>query len=506
MPSLARAWPYRQEIERDGLSMARVVALRATLYCAALLAVAPSTEAGHEVPYYPSFYPQEIRIEPLDPAAAGKEFLNKTTPLHAYIGASPRFDGQPPGFLKSVESLASFIMASPRARGRDGRGQALAQAAASVAKDPDTVAHAYPITPYHADYLGHVDRVPKPAATGGAAPAGDAGIEEVSVGDHAQGGRRRAYRLSAALGKEGWFRPTICCAPRSAIGTAERADALRAAPARAIQGPERLNLERELVAALSQGCERGIVGYRLRREFFSDEFSNGIENISSDSQSGLNSPIVVRTVKLKDFPWNGWLRVGIAGEARAAWNPVAGFTDAIGRHVWSTVGDDAYLPVTYNSRWRQNRAEVVPDDEQSRGGPSSCRPTLMPQADTARLAPVGAGKGAMGKIVYRVSASAFQDGSEMEPADLLYPYALAFRWGEGGPGRPTFDPHIAAATRLLRDRLAGVRVLRVDERELAIADLTFRYRSPFEGTSTASPGRERAHRPAVELGAPASWR
>jgi hypothetical protein len=84
----------------------------------------------------------------------------------------------------------------------------------------------------------------------------------------------------------------------------------------------------------------------------------------------------------------------------------------------------------------------------------------------------------MGKLVYRVSASAFQDGSEMEPADLVYPYALAFRWGEGGPGRPTYDPHIAAATRLLRDRLAGVRVLRVDERELAIADLTFRYRSP----------------------------
>jgi len=102
----------------------------------------------------------------------------------------------------------------------------------------------------------------------------------------------------------------------------------------------------------------------------------------------------------------------------------------------------------------------------------------MPQADTAKLAPVGAGKGAMGKIVYRVSASAFQDGSEMEPADLVYPYALAFRWGEGGPGRPTFDPHIAAATRLLRERLAGVRVLRVEERELAIADLTFRYRSP----------------------------
>ena len=36
--------------------------LAATLLCA----TAPAAQAGHEVPYYPSFYPQEIRIEPLD--------------------------------------------------------------------------------------------------------------------------------------------------------------------------------------------------------------------------------------------------------------------------------------------------------------------------------------------------------------------------------------------------------------------------------------------------------
>ncbi len=351
-------------------------------------------------------------------------------------------------------------------------------------KTPDTVAHAYPITPYHADYLGHVDRVPKPAAATGAAPAGDVGIEEVSVDDlMRKAGVGAGIWLGPPSAKEGWFQAYHLL--RSAVGDRDRAERADALYERLLLGKfkdqaERLNLERELVAALSQGCERGVVGYRLRRELYSDEFSNGIENISSDSQSGLNSPVALRTVKLKDFPWNGWLRVGVQGEAKAAWNPVAGFTDAIGRLVWSTVGDDAYLPVPYNSRWVQNRAEVVPDDDERKPSQSVLVPAdaLMPQADTAKLAPVGAGKGAMGKIVYRVSASVFQDGTEMEPADLVYPYALAFRWGEGGPGRPTFDPHIAAATRLLRDRLAGVRVLRVDERELPIADLTFRYRSP----------------------------
>ena len=67
----------------------------------------------------------------------------------------------------------------------------------------------------------------------------------------------------------------------------------------------------------------------------------------------------------------------------------------------------------------------------------------------------------------------------MEPADFLYPYALAFRWGEGEANRPTFDPDIASATRLLRGRLAGVRPVRIEERSLQLADLTFTYRSPI---------------------------
>src|SRR5207244_6765594 len=112
----------------------------------------------------------------------------------------------------------------------------------------------------------------------------------------------------------------------------------------------------------------------------------GIENIASDSQSGFNSPIVVRTAKLKDFPWNGWLRVGIDAPAKAAWNPVAGFTDAAGRLVWSVVGDDAYLPVPYNGSWVQNRAEVVPDDEERKQSMMVPADALMPQADTAKLA------------------------------------------------------------------------------------------------------------------------
>ena len=42
------------------------------LSCAAVIAP-PSAQADHEISYFPSFYPQEIRIEPLRDAEEGAE-------------------------------------------------------------------------------------------------------------------------------------------------------------------------------------------------------------------------------------------------------------------------------------------------------------------------------------------------------------------------------------------------------------------------------------------------
>ena len=136
-------------------------ALAAWLLCA----TAPAARAGHEISYYPSFYSQEIRIEPLNPDAAAREFGNAKDPLHAYIGTAPRFAADILSHLKSVVSLRSLIAArinpgSDRLASRDARCRVLAAVAPLLATAPDVVAHAYPITPYHADYLDHVDRVP----------------------------------------------------------------------------------------------------------------------------------------------------------------------------------------------------------------------------------------------------------------------------------------------------------------------------------------------------------
>ena len=502
--------------------MAGVKGIGVMLGCLGALAFATVARSGHEVSYYPSFYPQEIRIESLDPVAAAQQFLNKSDPLHLYVGSPPNFAGEPPANIQSVSSLRSFITItlnpnSPRAQETQTRCQALQQAAGLLAKRADLVAHAYPVTPYHADYLGHIDLVP--AAEPGRTPSltirtpdpatrallsseirtdtvnWDAEIDEVTVDDVLRrAGVGATLWLSSPWTKEGWFQAYALLRP--ALGDAalrERADTLYQALVRGSQRDEarRLNLERDLVSALRAGCDAAVFGYRLRREYYNDEFSNGIENIATDSQTGFNSGVVMRTVKLKDFPWNGWLRVGIDDHPLGAWNPVAGFSDATGRLVWSIVGDAAFLPIPYNSRWVENRAEVVAQERAPEASQSVPMPTgaFMPEVGTGKLQPLGTDRRAVGKITYRLAASAFQDGTEMEAIDLLYPYALAYRWG-ASQGAVNFDPEVAAATQRLRDRLAGVRVVRVEQRSLQVADLTFTYRNPIVEVYLDGPSAE----------------
>ena len=382
-----------------------------------------SVRAGHEINYYPSFYPQEIRIEPLDPERAATEFVSKTDPLHAYIGAAPRFAGEPPKHVRSVESLRSFVTVSVNAQrlSREQRCGAIANAAHTFVPRPDVVPHRYPVTPYHADYLAHVDRATgsvraEPAV--GQTDALDTRFEEVPVTDVL----RRAgigFDMWPALpfAKEGWFQAYhLLRGAMTDEGGRKRADNLyqRLTHDEFTDKADQLRLERRLIEALTANCEMAVIGYRLRREFYNDDFSNGIENILIDSQAGLNSPVFVRTVKLKDFPWNGWLRFGIDSKPVAAWNPVAGFTDAAGRLVWSTVGDNAFLPIPYNSRWGANRVEIRagegPKAKQSFRVPADA---VVPERQTGRLIPVDANAAATDRVTYKVLASAFHDGTEL---------------------------------------------------------------------------------------------
>jgi hypothetical protein len=97
-------------------------------------------------------------------------------------------------------------------------------------------------------------------------------------------------------------------------------------------------------------------------------------------------------------------------------------------------------------------AEIgVPDD------------AVLPEPGSGRLRPVGAGKIAGQKLIYRVMGSAFHDGTRMNAADVAYAYMFAYRWGAGAEADDAAsDPLVAAATAVMRARLLGVRVVGTD--------------------------------------------
>jgi hypothetical protein len=162
--------------------------------------------------------------------------------------------------------------------------------------------------------------------------------------------------------KEGWFHAYLLLAP----GLID-ADAKARAEDQAVKlqrgehrsDEERINRERDLLKLLTGDCRTIIAGYGLRRWHFSDDYSRGVENIGYDSHSGFRSAIFLRTVKLKDFPWNGWLTLGVPEAPAAAWNPLGGFSDETGRLIWLMLGDPALFPEPYNESWNLNRIGEV---------------------------------------------------------------------------------------------------------------------------------------------------
>src|SRR2546430_15157533 len=89
-------------------------------------------------------------------------------------------------------------------------------------------------------------------------------------------------------------------------------------------GAERLNHERRLVSLLTRGCERVAVGYRVKREAINDDYSEGVENIGWDAQTGLGSAGFLPAVQLKDFSWDGWRPVRGPAPPAGGREPVAG--------------------------------------------------------------------------------------------------------------------------------------------------------------------------------------
>jgi hypothetical protein len=360
-------------------------------FALALVAVARS---GHELPVYPSYYPHEIEIAAIAPERAAT--LLRAGKLHAYVGEAPGATGDGVG---AVEFLGAFVIVTLNPSSLRAKDETTACAtAAALLRDMTRmgigfVAHPYPVTPWHGDYLYHADRAdaarqrflgtdrePEPGGFKVRASstlaralvrpdwlstdeAWDATVEDAGAAELVA---RETVALNGWLGprwtRSGWFHAYRLLAPavaEPALKTRIEADVERLRTGAYASAVDRINVERELVWSLQSGCRALVAGYTVKREYFNVSFSAGIENIGFDALEGFTSPMFLRTVKLKDFPWNGWLQLGIEQHPAAAWNPVGGFTDPFGRLMWFAVADPAAIPSPYEHTWTLNRFSDV---------------------------------------------------------------------------------------------------------------------------------------------------
>jgi hypothetical protein len=498
-------------VERRGMPQA-VAGLLLALWC--LMFFPAAVAAGHELPYYPSYYPQEIRIESID-ASAAATLLQKSA-IHAYIGGDPFLGTKPPANIAAAASFGAYLVVtfnptSPALPDGERRCSAASQLFGALERAQTSYrVHPYPVTPYHMDYLHHFDRFEaarqahheRLAQTTGAddqmvsvrvsaLPTGlilpsnwraadlawDTVIETIEIS------KLLADDLSSVNGwqgppwlKEGWYHAYRLLAPHLTDDTARSLveDIYGRLTNGHYQGQEqRFNLERQLVSLLTQSCDRVVVGYTVKQEYYSADFSAGIENIALDAQAGLNSAIFMRTVKLKDFPWNGWLRLGLEAKPQAAWNPIGGFSDAAGRLIWGALGDPALLPAPHNSTWMANRfSPNIAVSSTDAAGMRVPPDALLPEPTQGFLQPVGEATRASVKLTYRGLTSVFHDGTSMTVADLLYPYSMAARWGtRRSVNLPDYDPAIEASTTFMQQKLAGVRVLSVEQEAKVFGEL-----------------------------------
>jgi hypothetical protein len=363
------------------------------LFLVTALAVTNEAHSGHETPIYPSYYPQEIRIESVDPVSAAG--LLREAKIHAYVGDEAVFEKEIPKSIDYVESLGSYIVlslnpTSPLTEDEKSACTITRTIVSGLAEAKDRFFfHPYPVNPFHADYLHYFDLADaamqtylhgpvaapslqlKVRAKGKIASelvrtrwqnevsAWDATVEQIDAGDLVAS---HMFNVNGWFGppwaKEGWFHAYLLLAGALSQPSARHRadlDLRRLQTGDYDDMVEKINIERELLSLLTRNCRRVVVGYTAKKEYFNSDYSAGIENIAFDSHAGFNSPIFIRTVKLKDLPWNGWLRLGTNATPSSAWNPMAGFIDNAGRLIWFTLGDPALFPEPYNANWVLNR-------------------------------------------------------------------------------------------------------------------------------------------------------
>ena len=454
--------------------------------------------AGHEFPFYPSFFPQEITVEVLDAQTAAQRLAAGT--LHAYAGERPGDAGRPREDRRDhLTALDGYVVATLD-RGADPAARCAKARALKGALGDGYTWHPYAVTPFHADAsaprgprrdgaqrcrAAGAPATPRPGRSGWP-PAARTGLRGRS--GRRRAGGRRGLRARGASGRavQRLAGPTVAPArlvPRLSAARAVGDRARRARPHRRRGSTSHARrLPEPSGAHRARAWSGGGAAERLRAP------------LSPATPCGANATARTTPAGRGERRFRRARRAGVGDLPAHRQAPglsverLAQRRDPVGAFRGVEPGGRRFRRPVRAARVVGGRGPRAPPvapwqrvDRQpghSRGREARA---VRRCAGKRRAPQPGAGewwpwivKTAALRIVYRVRNSAFHDGTTMTPADALYPYAFAAAWGAGAAA----DPGVAAATQVARERLRGVRCGRVDTETLAFGEDKLKYDVP----------------------------
>ncbi len=160
------------------------------------------------------------------------------------------------------------------------------------------------------------------------------------------------------------------------------------------------------------------------------------------------------------------LDIGVKQIYQGAWNPVAGLTDAYGRHIWGVASD----PATHRHPFTGQVIPVRAEWEVETAGPDGVI-GVPPDAilwDPVAGAWAGADPGASSssKVTISYRFGDWHHGEPISMDDVLYSAYFVSQWGsgEGRTSDPEYTPRAAQAHEALR----GIRVVGADTLEVYV--------------------------------------
>lgn len=193
--------------------------------------------------------------------------------------------------------------------------------------------------------------------------------------------------------------------------------------------------------------------YDLQYYVYNDDYDEGLHNMAWSPLVGFLEPSAFfRTVKIKLFPWNGWLLVGSPSVDKCRFNPFLVPGDATCYGLWSVLSDPAFVLNPYNLTFEPNRvvAHMVVEGD-----------FLLPPDslffDGGGVRAVGGERvDANVKVLYRVLLGPYHHGVDMGAEDVIYALFFMKKWVER-------DAELAKTAKHVLDVLRGVRVLNITE-------------------------------------------